>query len=91
MDEPVSDQDQLQRQFDHSSMRFSNLQLQIKDLTEQISTLEKNLKIMFEKEKILQDLNRDVSRVLDAQKFVSTNGEKCKEEASKVTVSFFVF
>lgn len=89
-DEPVSEIEQVQAEVEHLNTRWNNLTANVKDLTKQLENVEKEVVKTTEKEKVLEDLFKEVEKVLDAQKPVSTNPATCKKECDRIKVLFFI-
>ena len=85
-DEPVTEQEQVQRELEHFNTRWSRLTGSVKELMQQLNNVEKEVIKMTDKERVLEDLFQEVEKTLEQQKPVSSNPVKCKEEHDRIKV-----
>lgn len=86
VDEPISEQEQVESELENFNTRWDNLSGDVKEYTTQLENTEVELEKINEKKKVLEDLFREVEKVMDDQKPVQTNPTKCTSNLEEIKV-----
>lgn len=84
VEEPVSEQEQVSLQLENFNVRWDALSADVKEYSTQVENTEPEVEKINEKERVLEDLFREVEKVLDDQKPVQTNPTKCAANLDEI-------